>query len=83
MKVNPKEIKHKNKRGCAQPKLQCLGMCIWLINPWRNKEVMVMKISVVVTFQGRERIELGTGPWRGVWEAGIFSHKDVHLMMTH
>ena len=55
----------------------CLS--IWLIEPPRNKEVIIIKVSMVVTFQGKETPEAGTGPQRGVWEVSAFGHMGFTL----
>ena len=50
-----------------------------VMKPRRNKEVIIIKVSMVVTFQGRETNEVGTGPQRGIWEVSAFGHMGFTL----
>ena len=36
---------------------------------------------MVVTFQGRETNEVGTGPQRGIWEVSAFGHMGFTLWL--
>ena len=54
-------------------------MSEYLVDKTMNKEVIIIKVSMVVTFQGRETTEVGTGPQRGVWEVSAFGYMGFTL----
>lgn len=69
---------HQNYRNEIQFKVQCLGIHAWVPNhKSKSKEMITIKIRMVVTFEGREQLQLGWGTWRGFWVAGEVQNFDL------